>query len=387
MTISASEDRKQDSKKVLIVANTSWNVYNFRLNVIEVLLARGYRVAVLAPVDEYVRYRDAFPEVEHYDLKDLDRDGTNPFLDFKLLLNLLGKYRELKPDLLLHYTIKPNIYGGIAAGLLGYRSIAFVTGLGYPFIHNGLLNFISRNLYRLSCVFQKKIIFENEDDLMLFKERGVFSGEKGMSLKGCGVNVSHFQNQGSYVPNGKTTFTFVGRLLYDKGLREFVEAAISLSELKGNVNFWIIGRIDEGNPSAISKSDLLEWCKHPNISYLGSKEDVRPVIEKSDCVVLPSYREAIARSLTEAMSMEKPVIGTETAGIKEIIDHGINGYLVNLRDSESLAEAMLGFIELDHTARTKMGKAGRKKVLEQFDQKIIAEKIAEIVEEVLTTGD
>lgn len=382
-----SDNSKNSELSILIVANTSWNVYNFRLNVVRALLSSGYKVSVLAPVDEYVRYQDEFREVEHYDLKYLDRDGTNPFLDIRLIFELISKYRRIQPDLILHYTIKPNIYGGIAAGILRLRSMAFVTGLGYPFIHRGFLNIISRMLYKISGIFHTRFIFENEEDLELFQLRRIVSDGKGISLKGCGVNVDHFKSQGRYDPNGTTTFTFVGRLLYDKGVREFVEAAKILASNRSNVKFWIAGMIDEGNPSAISKTDLLEWCKHPKISYLGSKDDVRPVIDRSDCIVLPSYREAIARSLTEAMSMEKPVIGTDTAGIREIIDHGLNGFIVELKNVEALATAMNNFIDLDPEAKIAMGKSGRKKVLEQFDQEVIAANIVDIVGETLGNID
>lgn len=369
-----------EKRHILIVANTTWNIYNFRLNVIRRLLDSGYRLSVLAPVDEYIRYTECFPEVDHINLHHLDRDSTNPISDLRLLAELWEVYRKLRPDLILHYTVKPNIYGGLAARLVGIPSVAVVTGLGYPFIHGGLARSMTRLLYRLSNRFHRKVIFENRDDLQLFIGERLVQISKGISIKGCGVDTDHFRPEESSRVNGRITFTFIGRLLYDKGIREFVEAAHLVRKTHANVHFWLIGQIDEDNPSSISKSDLVDWVKDPAIEYLGSKEDVRPYIAKSDCVVLPSYREAIARSLTEAMAMGKPVIGTDTAGVREAIDDHQNGYLVGVRDVDSLAGAMEEFIALSREERQAMGMRGRRKVLEEFDDRRIAEQIVEMIQ-------
>lgn len=371
-------------KHILVVANTTWNIYNFRLNILRHLTASGYRLTVLAPIDEYVRYTEMFPGIEHIGLHYLDRDSTNPLKDMRLIFELWQMYRNLNPDLILHYTVKPNIYGGIAAGLLGIHSIAVVTGLGYPFIHQGLTMTFTRILYRISNRFHRKVIFENEDDLALFENENLIRRtDQGISIKGCGVNTDYFKPRADKQPNGLTTFTFIGRLLYDKGIREFVEAAHLVRKTNSKVRFWLIGQIDEDNPSAISKSDLVDWVKDPAIEYLGSKEDVRPYIAKSDCVVLPSYREGMARSLTESMSMGKAVIGTDTAGVREAIDDHENGYLVRVRDVDSLVGAMEEFIALSREERQEMGMKGRRKVLQEFDDRRIAEQICDIVEQMI----
>jgi glycosyltransferase involved in cell wall biosynthesis len=368
---------------ILIVANTSWNIYNFRLNVIKHLLANDFKVSVLAPIDEYVRYTDEYRQVNHIGLQHLDRDSTNPLKDAQLFFELYRRYREIKPDLVLHYTVKPNIYGSMAAKLLDIKSVAVVTGLGYPFLHKGFAGSFTRTLYRLSNRWHKKVIFENQDDLALFLEQKLVKANKGVSIKGCGVNTQHFKPDPASETNGLVTFTFIGRLLYDKGIREFVEAAHLVKAKNPEVKFWLIGQIDEGNPSAIRKSDLVDWVKDPDIFYLGSKEDVRPYISQSDCVVLPSYREAIARSLTEAMSMGKPVIGTETAGVREAIDDQENGYLVKVKDAADLARAMNNFIDLPQEQRRLMGEKGRQKALLEFDDVKIAGHIGQIISEVL----
>ncbi len=371
---------KTGSKHILIVANTSWNIHNFRLNVIRALLERDYQVTVLAPVDEYVRYKREFPLVEHCDLRKLDRDSINPHKDLKLMIELYKSYKSIKPDLIIHYTVKPNIYGGVAARVLGMKSVAVVTGLGYPFIHRGVTRTFTKLLYRLSNRFHRKVIFENRDDLKLFEQLRLIEKGKGVSIKGCGVDSRFFSPDVHNNGNGSITFTFIGRLLYDKGVREFVKAAQIVKANNDNVKFWLIGQIDEENPSAIRRTDLVKWVKDPDISYLGSKNDVRPYIAKSDCIVLPSYREAIARSLTEAMSMGKPVIGTDTAGVREAIGHGDNGFLVKVKDYRSLAIAMGDFLAMSDKERTEMGQRGRVRVLKEFDDRKIAEDLTAIVE-------
>lgn len=328
-----------------------------------------------APVDEFIRYTEQFPEVMHVGLQHLDRDSINPFKDIRLFFELIALYRELKPDLILHYTVKPNIYGGIAARMTGVPSIAVVTGLGYPFIHGGLAGRMTALLYKISNYYHRRVIFENRDDLKLFIGQGLLREEKGFSIKGCGVDISYFTPDKVKMTNGKITFTFIGRLLYDKGIKEFIQAAHLVKKTNPDVKFWLIGQIDEENPAAIKKSDLVEWVKDPNIDYLGSKQDVRPYISQSDCIVLPSYREAIARSLTEAMSMAKPVIGTDTAGVREAIVDQENGYLVEVRNANALANAMLDFIGLSREQRSEMGWKGRAKVEAEFDDVKIANEI------------
>ena len=365
--------------KIAIVANSTWNIYNFRLNVVEKLLHDGFEVFVIAPVDKYIHYKEKYPKVTHIPLKKLSRDSLNPFKDIQLTLELAKIYRKINPDLVLHYTVKPNIYGGIAARLNKITSLAVVTGLGYTFIHNGFVKKITKLLYRFTSRFHKKIIFENIDDRLLFIENGLIKKDKGISIKGCGVDSSFF----SPLPNGvvkeKTTFTFIGRLLYDKGVQEFVEAAKRIKEKSDNVDFWLVGEIDKNNPAAIKNEELNDWVKDEVVTYHGSTNDVKKYIAASDCIVLPSYREAIARSITEGMAMEKPVITTDTPGCREAVEDGKNGYLVPVKDVKALSNSMEKFLHLDVNERHIMGEHGRRKVLFEFDDKLIANQIVDII--------
>jgi len=372
--------------KIALVANSTWNIYNFRLNVIDKLIAEGHEVVVIAPIDEYVEYKEKYPNVVHINLRTLDRDSTNPFKDLVLIAELMRKYRKVKPDLILHYTNKPNIFGGIAAKLVRVPSIAMVTGLGYAFIHNGWIKDITTKLYQMVGRFHKKFIFENIEDRELFQKLGIIKDGQGVSIKGCGVNTTYYHPypNGQMTPGDEVTFTFIGRLLYDKGIGEYVEAAKIIKEKYPKVNFWIVGELDPDNPATVDKEDLVGWTANDIVKYHGFQKDVRPFIAKSDCVVLPSYREAIPRTITEGMAMGKPVITTDTAGCREAVDIGQNGYLAEVRSTSSLRKVFEQFINLTADARHQMGDAGREKALTEFDDRKIAGDIYHQVEKILS---
>ena len=379
-----------DNKKYIIavVANSTWNIYNFRLNILDVLLANDFEVFVVAPVDKYIFYKEDFPEVVHIPVKNLSRDGTNPVKEVVLINEFVKIYKKIKPDIILHYTIKPNIYGGIAAGILSIPSIAVVTGLGYAFIHKGIIQSITRLLYRFSFRFHKKIIFENTDDLGLFVKNKFIKKEKGISIKGCGVDIEYFSPVEKNGKNrDKIIFTFIGRLLYDKGVVEFVEAAKIIKKEYKNAEFWLIGDIDENNPSMVKEEDLIDWVKSKTVIYHGFKQDVKKYISKSDCIVLPSYREGMPRTIIEASAISKPVITTDTAGCREVVEEGKNGYLVPVKEVNSLAMAMKKMMELTKEERIQMGKYGREKAIREFDDNLIADDILNIILDVLKTGD
>lgn len=343
----------------------------------------GHEVIVMAPIDKYISYQEKFHEIKHIPLKKLKRDSVNPLRDIQLTRELAGLYKEHRPDIVVHYTVKPNIYGGLAAHLQGIPSIAVVTGLGYAFIHNGLVKKTTTRLYKWTSQYHKKFIFENEDDRDLFVNQGLIGSEKGLVVNGCGVDTGYYVNEQNGRSEDETIFTFIGRLLYDKGIREFIEAAHKVKSNNTNAKFWIIGELDRQNPSAINERDLVKWVKDETIVYHGSTEDVRKYLQKSDCIVLPSYREGMSRVIMEAMSMERPVITTDTPGCRQAIDHEKNGYLVPVRDSDGLAKAMQSFLDLPPEKRKSMGAIGRVKAVAQFDERIIANQISGIINDVL----
>lgn len=332
-------------------------------------------VVVIAPVDEYITYKEKYPSVRHYNLRLLDRDSTNPIKDILLVLELVRRYKQIKPDIILHFTNKPNIYGGIAAKITGSKSIAVVTGLGYAFINKGYVRRVMTWLYQFSSRFHQKFIFENIEDRELFAQLGIVSGDKAISVKGCGVDTTWYHPYPNGQKKEKAIFTFIGRLLYDKGIREFVEAARLIKKQRKDVEFWIVGELDAENPATIDKDDLVRWVEEDVVYYHGFIKDVRNIIAESDCIVLPSYREAIPRTITEGMSMAKPVITTDTAGCREAVEIGVNGYLVKLKDVNSLVQTFENFLNLSYSDKIRMGDAGRLKAINEFDDKMIAENI------------
>ena len=371
--------------RIALVANTTWNIFNFRLNVIRKLIEEGHEVIVFAPIDKYISYQEKFHEVKHIPLKRLKRDSVNPLRDLQLTAELTRLYKEHKPDLVIHYTVKPNIFGGLAARLAGVPSIAVVTGLGYAFLHNGFVKRTTASLYKFTSRFQKRMIFENEDDLGLFIDEGLIKPEIGMSIDGCGVDTDLYTHSGTErsAEKGEVVFTFIGRLLYDKGIREFVNAAHRVAEINKNTRFWVFGELDRDNPSAIKERDLVQWVKDETIEYHGATDNVRTYLEQTDCVVLPSYREGMSRVIMEAMSMEVPVITSDTPGCRQAVVDGENGFLVEVADSQGLADAMSRFIDLSEEERRQMGLNGRQRALEKFDERIIASQIFDVISNVL----
>ncbi len=353
------------------------------MNVIDLLLKEGFKIYVIAPVDKYIHYKEHYRDVIHIPLRKLSRDSINPYKDISLIFELKSIYKRINPDVILHYTVKANIYGGIAAHMNKMKSIAVVTGLGYAFIHNGYVRRITELLYKYTSSFHSKIIFENIDDRELFENTKLIKKDLGISIKGCGVDTTHFKYKKSKRTDGKIVFTFIGRLIYDKGVKEFVQAAKIIQQHYHNTEFWLVGEIDKQNPAAVRNEDLVRWVKEKTVIYHGSTNDVKSFIAKSDCIVLPSYREAIARTITEGMAMEKPVITTLTAGCREAVDEGLNGFLVPIKDIQALSEAMTKFLHLSDEEKRIMGQHGREKVLREFDDKIIANDILGIINNVL----
>ena len=347
---------------IALVANSTWNIYNFRLNIIDKLLNEGHTVIVIAPIDEYIIYKEQYPEVKHVGLRTLDRDSTNPIKDILLVLELVRKYKKLKPDLVAKV-----------------KSVAVVTGLGYAFINKGFIKGITKLLYNISSRYHSKVIFENTSDKQLFWDLGLIKNGQGISVKGCGVDIEYFTPCDNGTLKNHLVFTFIGRLLYDKGIVEFVEAAKTIKEKYDNVSFWIVGELDAENPSTIEKENLNDWIQDKIIEYHGFVNDVRPIIKKSNCIVLPSYREGLPRTILEGMAMGKPVITTKTAGCQETVDDGMNGYLVETKSVASLVNAIEKVINLSEEQRLELGLAGRMKAEREFNDELIADQIYEII--------
>jgi glycosyltransferase involved in cell wall biosynthesis len=371
---------------IAIVANATWNIYNFRLNLLRILTENDYHVIVITPVEDYEQYKSyqkEFPSVQHISLKHLVRKSTNVFQDLRLCHELFQIFKQTQPDLILNYTIKPNIYGGIIANLLKIKYLCVVTGLGYTFLHNGLLYRLSQKMYSWSFQNANRVIFENRDDKKLFNDLKLVSMYKSLYVKGCGIDIQHFYPMPKMQTHTGFVFCFMGRFLWDKGIGEWIEAAKIVRRKVPTTLFWLVGAPDEQNRSCIPKAQIKIWEDEQIIINQGFAQDVRPFIREADCIVLPSHREGMPTILAEAAAMCKPIIATDVAGCREIVEHGKNGYLVPKQSVAGLAVAMLKMLQLPESQLVTMGIAGRRKVVQEAEQGLIAQQFLKIVQECL----
>lgn len=367
-------------KRIGIVANTAFNIYNFRLGLMRYLAEQGYDVFAIAPADDYVsRITDAgFRFVE---LKHLARKGTNPLKDLQLAYELRSIYQREKPDAVLQYTIKPNIYGTLAARTCGVRTVCTVTGLGYTFLNASLAATVAHRLYRLAFGWADNVLFQNTDDRDVFVSGNLVDAAKTAIVPGSGIDINHF-NPGQCPPreaDGITRFLMIGRFLKDKGIYEYSEAARLLKAQQKAVEFHLVGEVDEHNPSSITREALQRWIDEGLIRYDGYLRDTRPAICAADCIVLPSYREGMPRVILEGMAMGKPCITTDVPGCKDAVDASC-GFLAKGQDVKSLAEQMQRFVDRNQNERQAMGIAARMRAKNIYADNIIFRHYLDILQ-------
>lgn len=365
--------------RIAIVLNSAWNVYNFRLGLITSLKQNGHQVIVVAPEDEYSNRLAAlgfeFRNVE------IDGRGGNPFKDATLVSTLYRLYQSIKPDVILHYTIKPNIYGTLAASMLGIPCINNVCGLGTVFLKKGLVSLVAKSLYRLAFRFPRKVFFQNEDDYHLFLKEKLVRKEIADSVPGSGINLENFQPI-ERSRSGKFTFLVISRLIYDKGIFEYIEAINILRKEGFDAHFQLLGAKDPEHKRGIESEVVDEWVRSGIVEYLGTTDDVRSVISQADCVVLPSYREGLPRTLLEAASLGKPIVTTDVPGCRNVVVDCENGFLCQVKNAADLAEKMRWVRSLSQKEIQQMGLKGRKRVETLFDEKLVIQKYQKAIEAV-----
>lgn len=358
-----------DKIKIILVSNTSWSFVKFRMTLIKTLLDNGYQVLLLAPEDEETPKLRA-SGATYIPLNRLQAKGVNPFSDVAFMRELSAIFKAERPDLVIQYTIKPNVYGSFAARKLGIPHIAVVTGLGYTYIRGGWMTTVTSWMYQRAFKSAHNIWFLNNDDRDLFVSRGLVDHRKTLVLPGEGIDaIGHFNPGPTLVRSGSekaTQFVFVARLLFDKGITEYVAAARMLKEKYRDIDFNVLGYLNVKNPSAVSEAQLRDWANSGIIRYLGHVDDIRPVLLTQDCVVLPSYREGMSTTLMEAAALGRPLIASDVAGCRELVDDGISGFLCAAKDPSDLAEKMERFILLPKVEQLKMGTAGREKMLAEY---------------------
>lgn len=355
--------------KIIVFAGFAESLINFRGTLLAALVSGGHEVLAMAPGESpFVAEKLRTIGVEYHSLA-LERTGLNPIKDLRSYFLITAKLRELKPDVLLSYTIKPVIYGSLAARSAGVpRIFSMITGLGYSFMEGGfkqkLVNKIVSRLYRKGLAENEKVFFQNPDDLDFFCKQGFLGNcNKAILINGSGVDINHFVETPARC--GELVFLLVGRLLRDKGIGEFIEAARMLKRKYPRAIFRIVGPIDS-NPAAFKAAEIKVWHREGIVEYLGEIEDVRPVLSDCSVYVLPSYREGMPRTVLEAMAMGRPIVTTDAPGCRETVVSGENGYLVPVKDAVALANAMERFL-LEPDLIPKMGRRSREIAEERFD--------------------
>jgi glycosyltransferase involved in cell wall biosynthesis len=344
----------------------------------------GYDVHGLSPRDEYSKklQEEGFTFVE----VPMDRKGRNPIEDLLLILRLYRLFRSERPDLILTYTAKPNIYGSLAALPLGIPVINTVPGLGHLFSRDGTLAWMAKMLYRAALRHSRKVFFQNHDDLRFFLQQRLVRRSVTERIPGTGVDTARFSPDGMRTLEAPFGFLLVSRLLWDKGVGEFVEAARMLKGTGSDARFRLLGFLDPDHPGAVSADQLRAWEEQGSVSYLGGTDDVASPMRAADCIVLPSYYgEGVPRTLLEGASLAKPLIAADSPGSRDIVDDGVNGFLCRPRDAEDLATKMRAMLSLDAVSRTRMGEAGREKVCREFDERIVIDRYLNAIRVALET--
>lgn len=352
-----------DAPLLLISANTTWNILNFRMELVGALQKAGYAIMVAAPAGKESQHlRNAGVTFLPFAMSS---SGTSPLQDATLLVRYYRLMRKLRPTAYLGFTPKPNVYGSLAAALCGVPTINNLTGLGTAFIQGGGLEWTVSGLYRLALRRSTAVFFHNPEDRDLFVARRLVAPDRATVIPGSGVNLETFATAPMPAGGPGPTFLFVGRLLWEKGIGEFAEAARAVKQSHPHARFQILGSFADDS-RAVPKALVDEWQADGSVEYLGTSSDIRPHICAADCVVLPSYREGLPRVLLEAAAMGRPAIAADAPGCRHAVVDGVTGILCKVRSGEALANAIIRMIGLSPARRETMGLAARTHAEEHF---------------------
>jgi len=364
--------------KILLIGTSPISLINFRKELIKSLIVNGHQVIVMA---------SKFTSTEEENIKNLgveyidysvERNSLNPLADLKTLLNFIKVFTSENPDIVLAYTIKPVVWGGLASRLFKFNFYALITGLGFAFqgdsFKRKFLTKLVVFLYKAALKKSKAVIFQNTDNRDVFVSKGIVELSKTHVVNGSGVDLEKYNVES--LPRGGIKFLCLSRLLGEKGLREYAEAAKIVKNKFPDAEFNLIGP-EDSSPDAILLNEVDTWSDY--INYKGSTDDVRPYIKDSHVYVLPSYHEGVPRSTLEAMSMGRPVLTTNAVGCKETVEEGINGFKVPVKSSEALAKKMIWFIENSDQIE-KMGIESRKMAEDKFDVHKVNKEMLKIME-------
>lgn len=359
--------------RVLFLANDSGGLYLFRRELIQKLIEKGYDVHFSVPngpnVSELTQMGCIF---EPYDF---NRHGTNPFAEIRMIWDYKKIIKRVSPDMVFTYTIKPNVYGGMACMLLGVPYVSNITGLGTAIENGGILQKITLTLYKIGLKKAKKVFFQNNGNLQFMLEHNVIRGDYGL-LPGSGVNLSAHSYRKYPQDSEEIVLLFVGRLMKDKGIEELLEAAKRM-HLKGKkLRFVVVGSCEDDYSERLKELDAQ---KH--LEFVGHQNNVDEWLEKAHALVHPSYHEGMSNVCLEAAACGRPVIASDIPGCRETFDEGISGFGFIPRDVDSLCNAIDKFLELPYEKKVEMGCAGREKMEREFDRNVIVERYIKVLEE------
>jgi glycosyltransferase involved in cell wall biosynthesis len=387
MDQNASDAQKSTAgKRLLLNVNVAWFLISHRLPILRAARDAGYDVHVAASIsseDETLMLRKEGVTLHRLTL---GRGSLNPLKDLGYLAQLLAIIRKVEPDIVHNITVKPIVYGSIAARALGVRGIVnAVSGLGYAFTGGAgsrrLLSFLVRSAYRLALRHPAiRVIFQNPDDMSAFIEARVISAEQAVLIRGSGVDLESFQ--ASEEPSGIPRVVLPARMLRDKGVVEFATAAKLLLSRGHAATFVLAGMIDEANPASLQQAELAELSRETGVEWLGHVRDVPALYRSAHVICLPSYREGLPKALIEACAASRPIVTTDVTGCREVVTDGVNGLLVKVRDAEALAAGLQRLLG-DADLRVRLGAAGRQRAVVEFDVRAVVRATLDLYKEML----
>lgn len=362
--------------KVLFLANHDVGIYNFRRELVEQLLREGHEVIISSPYGERIDNLKAMG-CEYREIQ-FSRHGTNPIRELMLITAYRKLLREVQPDIVFSYTIKPNIYGAIACSSMKIPCVANITGLGTAVENQGILQRVTVLLYKYAFRNVKKVFFQNTDNMQFFIDRKIVFNNCDL-LPGSGVNLQRFAPI-EYPESPKIEFAFISRIMKEKGVDQYIEAAEYITEKYPDTVFHLCGFCEQAY-----EERLRDLSEKGVIVYHGMVNDIRPVLERIHCVIHPTYYpEGMSNVLLESCASARPIITTNRPGCGEIVDDGTNGYICEAQNSKNLIEKIEKFLALSHNERCGMGLAGRRKVEGAFDRNIVVQKYIKELEEVVS---
>ena len=371
----------RSTKRIAVIENSLFSTYTMRDSLMKRLMKEGYEVFVLTHTNSFAA------QVEKTGIKVINIGSGNihPVKVSKYIYNLFFFLNRIKPDVVLTYSIRPAIWGNFIARYLKIPTITNITGVGPLFTSKNVAYLAARSMYRLALKNASKVFFQNFDDMELFIQHKFVTPDRAARIPGSGVDYEKFSPVLVNKNNDSFSFLFIGRLIKDKGIFEFVEAARIIHEKYPTVQFNVLGPFWHQNlkSNTVTKSDLQNWIDEGIIDYMGEKKDVRKFIAKADCIVLPSYREGTSNILLEAASMEKPAITCNTTGCKEIVEDGITGFLCCIKDGRDLADKMEKMLLLSPVERIGMGKKAREKIIREYGKEIVLNAYLDAIDQLI----